>query len=122
MKVKDSYNLDRLAIAAATAALGDLKQMRQNADTIIRTRGELATALIELGFDVAPSEANFLLCRPSNLTAPQLQKALEERKILIRHYNINPVTDWVRISIGNEDETKALLTAIREITAAATST
>jgi histidinol-phosphate aminotransferase len=115
MKVKDSYNLDRLAIVAGTAALEDLQNMRQTADTIKRTRARLAEALTAMAFDVSPSAANFVLCRPPEMSAPEFLAALREQRILVRHYDVAPIREWVRISVGTDHEIDALLSAVRDI-------
>jgi histidinol-phosphate aminotransferase len=115
LKVKDSYNLDRIAIAAATAALDDLKWMRANVATILRTRRRLAAALERLGFDVQPSAANFLFCRVPEPGAKALYEALKAKKILVRHFGIEPIDDAVRISAGTDEEIDALLKLTEQI-------
>ncbi len=115
MKIKDSYNLDRLAIAAGVAALADIQWMRANAKKITMTRARLDDGLQTLGFDLLPSQANFVLCRPPRLDARAYQEALRERGILIRHYDVEPIREWVRISVGTDEQIDVLLSATDEI-------
>ena len=76
MKVKDSYNLNRLSLVAATAALSDMAWMRRNAERIQRSRKRLSGALKRLGYQVYPSHANFVLARkPGENLRPDLRRA-----------------------------------------------
>jgi len=121
MKVKDSYNVNRLSEAAALAVLNDPDYFRACIACVKATRDRLRAALIALGFSVFPSAANFLCARPpGRLTAKKLYETLRARKILVRWWNDPRVRSHVRISIGTDDETDKLLAAIREILAEAT--
>ncbi|MCX7825324.1 MAG: aminotransferase class I/II-fold pyridoxal phosphate-dependent enzyme, partial [Verrucomicrobiae bacterium] len=118
MKVKDSYNVNRLSQAAALAVLNDPDYFRACIACVKATRDRLRAALIALGFSVFPSAANFLLARPPRpLTAKKLYETLRARQILVRWWNDPRVRNHVRISIGTDDETDKLLAAIREILA-----
>jgi histidinol-phosphate aminotransferase len=114
MKVKDSYNLDRLAIAGAEAALASVEKMRENVEHIKRDRRYLIQELEKLNFDVLPSEANFVFARPPK-DAGGLYRKLKERRILVRYWDRPRLADGVRISIGTRQELDALLKAAREI-------
>jgi histidinol-phosphate aminotransferase len=116
MKVKDSYNMNRLSQAAALAVLNDPDYFRACIACVKATRDRLRSALIASGFSVFPSAANFLFAKPPGpLTAKELYEALRARKILVRWWNDPCVRSHVRISIGTDDETDKLLAAIREI-------
>jgi histidinol-phosphate aminotransferase len=112
--VKDSYNVDRLAIVAAVAAIDDDAHHRKLVAEVVRNRGELATALADMGFGVVPSAANFVFVRPPK-PAAEVVLALRERKILVRHYDREPIAGWIRITVGTRDQHKALLAALEEI-------
>jgi histidinol-phosphate aminotransferase len=111
--VKDSYNLDRLSLAAAEAALRDLPWMQANVARIRRTRAVLAEGLAALGFEVLPSEANFVLARRRGADLGPLAAALAARDILVRHFAALP--DALRITVGTDEETEQLLGALRTI-------
>jgi len=113
MKVKDSYNLNRVSAVAATAALGDLAWMTRNARRIQRSRGRLTTALERLGFHVYPSQTNFVLARRANTDMRRIQRELKAQRILIRHFDVPGLTDCLRISIGTPDETTTVVAALK---------
>ena len=112
--VKDSYNVDRLAIVAAAAAMEDEAHHRTLVDTVIANRGELAIALERLGFEVVPSSANFVFARPPR-PAADVVASLRERRILVRHYDREPVAGWIRVTVGTHEQQEKLLQALKEI-------
>lgn len=112
--VKDSYNLDRLSIVAAAAAIEDESHHRRLVDEVVRNRGELANALEKLGFEVVPSSTNFVFARPPR-PAHEVVAGLRERKILVRHYDREPIAGWIRITVGTREQHEKLLDALREI-------
>jgi histidinol-phosphate aminotransferase len=112
--VKDSYNVDRLAIAAAVAAIQDEAHHKALVEEVVRNRGELTHALQRLDFELVPSAANFIFARPPK-PAAEVVAALRERKILVRHYDREPIAGWIRITVGTRDQHDALLEALKEI-------
>jgi histidinol-phosphate aminotransferase len=114
-KVKDSYNLDRIAITAATAALEDLDWMRRNVSRIRRTRSRLTQELHDLGFVVPASQANFVLARRPGRSLRGVFEALRERRILVRYFDRPELADALRITVGTDDEIDALLGALRTV-------
>lgn len=108
-KIKDSYNLNRLTQAAATAAVRDQDTMRTNVDRIKATRDRLSGALRRLGFTVCPSEANFVWARPAGRTARAVFEALKTEGILIRYFPGERTGDYVRITVGTDSEVDRLL-------------
>jgi histidinol-phosphate aminotransferase len=115
--VKDSYNLDRLALAAGEAALDDLDHMRANVARVQATRTRLTSALADLGFVVLPSAANFVMARRPGTDLAPLARALAERDILVRHFPTSEVRDALRITVGTDEEIDALLAALTQIPA-----
>jgi len=121
-KVKDSYNCDAISIAAATAALKDQATMRERVETICRIRQELTRDLEQLGFDVQPSEANFVWTTHPNRSHFEIYDELKKRKILVRYMkfpnagpNLDTQVDGLRITIGTEEQIQTLVGALREI-------
>jgi len=112
--VKESYNVDRLATAAAVAAIEDEAHHQAIVDAVISGRGQLARGLAELGFELVPSAANFLFARPPR-PAAEVAAALRERRILVRHYDREPIAGWFRVTVGTEEQHRRLLEALREI-------
>jgi histidinol-phosphate aminotransferase len=112
--VKDSYNVDRLAIVAAVAAIEDEEHHRRLVGEVVRNREELSRDLVVLGFEVVPSSTNFVFARPPR-PAIQIVEALRERRILVRHYDREPIAGWIRITVGTREQQGELLIALKEI-------
>jgi histidinol-phosphate aminotransferase len=115
--VKDSYNLDRLAIAAAVAAIEDEGHHRKIVDFVVAERGWLGERLAELGFESSPSQTNFVFVRPPRLSGAAVADALREQRILVRRYDLEPIAGWLRITIGTRAQHERLLAALKEIVA-----
>lgn len=116
MKVKDSYNLDRLAIAAGCAALEDQEWLKEITDKIIRTRTRMLTELEAMGLFVPPSRSNFVFPRIPNGRAKEVFEALEARRILVRYFGSLPmIADSLRVTVGTDEETDIFLEALKEI-------
>lgn len=111
----NSYPLDRFAQAGAIAALDDEAYFREITARTVDTREALRSALLELGFEVAPSAANFLFVRHPARRGAELHAALRERQILVRHFNQERIADHLRITIGTASECDALVGALQEI-------
>jgi len=112
--VKDSYNVDRLAIVAAVAAIEDEDYHQKLVDEVITNRAQLAGALIDLGFEIVPSSSNFIFTKPPK-PAMEMVSGLRARKVLVRHYDREPITGWLRITIGTHEQHDRLLQALKEI-------
>jgi histidinol-phosphate aminotransferase len=112
--VKDSYNVDRLAIVAAVAAIEDEQHHKMLVDEVVRNRGSLGESLERMGFEVVPSSANFVFVKPPR-PADGVVAALRERKILVRHYDREPIAGWIRITIGTREQHEKLLAALEDI-------
>ena len=114
IKVKDSYNCDVLSLAAATAAIEDQKYFQSVKAKIIATRSRLTAELAKLGFEVTPSQANFLWCRRSDRPLKPIYEELKRRKILVRYMNYDGY-DGLRISVGTDAEIDRLLKDLKTI-------
>jgi histidinol-phosphate aminotransferase len=116
-KIRDSYNVNGLGQVAAVATLDDLRYYRRNFGRIKATRTRLAEGLTALGFDVLPSQTNFLFARPPRFPAEQWFQELRDRRILVRWFDLSVVRDALRISVGTDGEAEALLRAARRVLA-----
>lgn len=114
-KVRDSYNLDRIAQTLGIAAFEQNAYFQDIWQKVRQTRSRLTTSLRELGFIVFDSESNFVLASPQWMPAKEFYNQLKERKVLVRYFSHPRITDYVRISIGTDEETDCLLKAIKEI-------
>ena len=116
-KVKDSYNADAVAQAVALAALNDLPWMRSNAAKVKKTRARVAKELAGRGWDVVPSESNFIFARPAHRPAAELFDALRRRNIFVRYFEGARTGDRIRITIGTDAEMDTLLDALSSLDA-----
>ncbi|GIW77687.1 MAG: histidinol-phosphate aminotransferase [Phycisphaerae bacterium] len=115
MKVKDSYNCDAISIAAATAALLDQDHARMTWTHVKQERERLSSELTEIGFEVLPSQANFLFAKVPDGDGTGMYKALKALGILVRHFDRPGLKEYLRITIGTSQENNALLSGIREL-------
>jgi histidinol-phosphate aminotransferase len=115
LKVKDAYNLDRLAIVAGCAALEDQEWLQQTTARIIRTRTHLLQALTDMGLHVPPARSNFVFPRIPHGRASEIFEALETRRILVRYYRGPLLEDCLRVTVGSDAEVEAFLRALRQL-------
>lgn len=119
-RVKNSFNsypLDRLAIAGAVAAIEDEAYFEQCCSAVIATRENLTSELRELGFEVLPSAANFIFARHPQRDAATLAKALREKSIIVRHFKLPRIDQFLRITVGTDAECQALTQTLQGILA-----
>jgi len=117
-RVKDSFNsypVDCLAIAGAVAAIEDDAWFQETRARIIASRESLVRDLSELGFEVLPSVANFVFARHRGHSGAQLAAALRERGILVRHFRKPRIEDFLRISVGTEEQCAQLIAVLRNM-------
>ncbi|MDM0077730.1 histidinol-phosphate transaminase [Variovorax sp. J2P1-59] len=117
-RVKNSFNsypIDRLASAGAIAALEDEAWFAKTRDDIVDTREGLVLQLEDLGFEVLPSQANFLFVRHPAHDAAELAASLRARAVLVRHFRQPRIAQYLRITVGTRDQCTALVAALAEI-------
>lgn len=112
----NSYTVDRVAMAGAAAAIEDEEYFQATREKIMTTRSWTRQALEELGFTVLPSQANFLFASHPGKSGRELLAGLRERGILVRWWDKPEIEDWLRISIGTDEDMKALADALKELT------
>src|SRR5699024_4458445 len=115
IRMKDSFNsypVDRLALAGATAAIKDQAYFKNTTQQIIHTRDWVKEALVERGFEVLPSAANFLFTTHPNIDAKTIYETLREQDILIRYFGKKPIDNYVRISIGTDEDMRAFINQV----------
>jgi histidinol-phosphate aminotransferase len=117
-RVKNSFNsfpLDRVAIAGATAALADRDYLEKTRQAVMRSRAALAGQLRELGFEVLPSAANFIFIRHPQRDAAELAAQLRQRGIIVRHFQRPRIDQHLRVTIGTDAQCECLVAALKEI-------
>jgi len=117
-RVKNSFNsypLGRLAIRGAVAAMEDRPYFEQTRQMIMRTREELVRNLRGSGFEVLPSAANFVFARHPARDALQLAAGLREKAIIVRHFKQERIEQFLRITVGTDEQCNALCRALAQI-------
>jgi histidinol-phosphate aminotransferase len=111
-KVKDSYNCDAISIRAATAALGDQDYARATWQAVREQRARMTGELRRRGWDVIPSQTNFLFATCPGGEAAEIYRALKRQGILVRYFDKPGLADKLRITIGTAEQNDALLAAL----------
>lgn len=114
-KVKDSYNIDAIAIALGTAAIQDQDYKNACASKVKASRAQLTSDLQQLGFKVLDSQGNFVLATPAAGNAEFLYLQLKAQGILVRYFKQPGLADKLRISVGTEAQNQRLLAALGEL-------
>lgn len=109
------YNVNRMTMAAGTAALQDAAYYRENCQTIMQNRAYTKEKLEARGFTVTDSKANFLFAAHPRLDGGKLYQELKERGILIRHFDSPAISQYNRITVGTKEQMDALIAAIEDI-------
>lgn len=118
LRVKDSFNsypVDSLASLVGIAALKDTEHFEACRGHVIATRERTRQRLEALGFEVLPSKANFVLAQHPDYQGAQLFAGLRERGILVRHFNTSDLNNFLRITIGTDDQMDSLIEALETL-------
>ena len=116
-KLKDSYNIDSLALAGAAAALLDTKSFRYNISMLRNNKEYMEEVMAGMGFETVPSRANFIFTRHPAVPSETIYQKLKEQKILVRYFSGPVQSDYVRISVGTMMEIKKMCSALEIILA-----
>ena len=109
------YNLNRLSIRAAAAAMRDDEYFQKTRKQIMETREYTVAELEKLGFEILPSKANFIFAKNEKIAGADYFNGLREKNILVRYFAKKPIDDYVRITIGKREDMEALLSATKEL-------
>ena len=111
----NSYPLDRLALAAGEAAIRDVEYFEESRRKVIATRERATTRLRELGFFVHDSNANFIFITHPAVGGKELQQGLRDRGVLVRWFDRPRIRDYLRVSIGTDQEMEEMCRACQDI-------
>ncbi|WP_010098218.1 histidinol-phosphate transaminase [Ornithinibacillus scapharcae] len=111
----NSYTLDRLAIVGATAAWQAIDYYQQTTESIKETRKWFSATLTQLGFQVLPSQANFVFATHKEVPALYLYNQLKADNILVRHFNKQPINNYLRITIGTAEQMEVFKNKLTKI-------
>jgi len=115
VKLKDSYNVDAVAVALAAAAIKDQKYFVQNVEKVKKDREKLTEQLIALKFEVPASYANFVLAKTKDVKATDIYDKLVQRNIYVRYFDLPALSDKLRITVGTSEQNDKLISALKEI-------
>jgi histidinol-phosphate aminotransferase len=117
-RIKNSFNsypLGRLAQAGAVAAIEDQAHLEAMSAKVIQTREKLVSQLSALGFETLPSTANFIFTRHPKHAGAKLYQALRDRGIIVRHFKSPRIEEFLRITIGTDEQSAELVSTLQEI-------
>ena len=109
----NSYTLDRIALISAVEAVKDKEYFEETRKKIINTREKYISELEKIGFEVIPSKANFVFAKHNSLHGEFLYKALKDNGILVRYFNKERINDYLRITIGTDEEMEQLILTLK---------
>ncbi len=117
-RVKNSFNsypIDRLAIAGATASFNDQAYFEKTCQQTIANREQLVSQLSGLGFNILPSKANFIFAEHSRYKATDIAAQLREVGIIVRHFNQPKIDNFLRITVGTVEQQQRLVDRLKQI-------
>ena len=109
------YNIDSVTMAAGTACVENDEYNMENCRRIIETREWARQKFEELGFEVTPSRTNFLFARHPEISGEDLYLKLKEQGVLIRHFSVERIKDYNRITIGTREDMETVIEKISRI-------
>lgn len=111
----NSYPLDKLAQAGATASVLDRDYFEDICSQVIKLREQLINELTSLGFEVLPSQANFVFAKPNKMSALEVAGKLRDQGIIVRHFKQPRIDEYLRITVGTAEQNQRLVTALKEL-------
>ncbi len=112
----NSYTINTASIRMGIASLGDEQYFQENLQKVMRTRERVKEALREMGFDVKQSQTNFLFVSHHTVPATEIFEKLKQRHIYVRYFSKKRIENYLRITVGTEEQMDRFLEAVREIT------
>lgn len=109
------YNVNRLSLIAGTAAIEDEPYFQKCCTAIQETRAWTVTKLEDLGFTVLPSQTNFIFAKSGKISGGDLYRKLKEDGILVRWFDSDRIRDFVRITIGSQEQMAALVGEVGQL-------
>lgn len=110
------YNINSMTMAAGIGALSDEEYTRENIEKVKKTREFTVAQLRKLGFEVPDSTTNFLFVKHSKITGEDFYAKMKESGILIRHFSVERIKDYNRVTVGTDEQMKEFIAAAAKIT------
>jgi len=117
-RVKDSFNsypMDSLAIKAGIEAFNDQAYFKQTCEKVIKSRQCLRQELIDFGFEILPSAANFIFIRHPEHDASNIAAGLRQQGVIVRHFKQNRIEQYLRVTIGTDDDNQHFLAVLETL-------
>ena len=117
-RIKNSFNsypLGCIAIAGAAAAFDDIEYFQQTTAAVISSREKLCVDLAALGLTILPSAANFIFVKHPAHDAANLSRKLREKSVIVRHFQLPRIEQYLRITVGSDAQNKSLIDAFKVI-------
>ncbi|MDE6787857.1 MAG: histidinol-phosphate transaminase [Ruminococcus sp.] len=111
----NSYTMNTVTQLCGAESMKDEKYFSETVNRIVATRERSKIRLAELGFKLTDSQSNFIFASPSNKSAQYVFEKLKKRKIYVRYWNKPIICDYLRISIGTDEEMDKLFNALEDI-------
>ena len=109
------YSLDRLAILTGAASMRDAEYFKKCTGRIVATRERVKAELKQLGCAMTDSLANFLFVKLPGVPGERAQQKLREKGILVRWFDRDPIRDYLRVTVGSDEDMAAFVQAVKEI-------
>ncbi len=109
------YNINRMTMAAGLGVLNDEEYTQANCRTIAENRDNTAKELAELGFTLTNSKSNFLFAKHNKISGQEIYTKLREKGILVRHFNKDRISDYIRVTVGTKEQMQTFINAIKAI-------
>lgn len=110
----NSYTMDQIALAGGGVALEDTAYFESTKNRIIQTRQQTVAELEKLGFSVLPSGANFVFVTHSKISGEVLYQGLKQKGVLVRHFKLPRIENYLRITIGTDAQMAQLLEKVKD--------
>lgn len=109
------YNVNRVTAKMGVGTLKDVRYFKKNVLSIIENREETIKELKLLGFSCTDSKTNFIFCKSDRISGEELYLKLKGKGVLVRHFNKDKISNYIRVTVGNKEEMRAFLIAVKEI-------
>lgn len=109
------YNVNRATAAMGVGSLADKAYFEKNVKSIIENREKVIGELTALGFTCLPSKTNFIFCKSDKIGGEELYLKLKSKGVLIRHFNKDRISNYIRVTVGSRSEMTAFILAVKEI-------
>ncbi|MDE7244538.1 MAG: histidinol-phosphate transaminase [Oscillospiraceae bacterium] len=111
----NSYNINRLTLAAAAAAIDSNDYYVENSKIIQENRAYTVAELEKLGFETLPSKANFIFTHCPKVPGGKIYQRLKAKGVLVRHWDKPEIAGYCRVTIGSREQMDVFLEKVREI-------